>query len=250
MKRYLYWSGGKDSSASIVICYEKGIHLDGIIMSEVMFDHSRNISGENPKHIDWVYNVAIPIIEKQFGYKVHIIKDHSDYIQEFYHVLTRSKIKEKVGKHKGFFIGGMCDGLYHLKLRPQKQFAKSVGEHEEIVGIAVDENNRLERLNNTNKRSVLAENDITEEMTYDICKKYNLLSPLYENKNRGGCWFCPNQSIKDLAKLKKEHPNLWQELKELSQVENLASDGFKWGKTFSQVEEEVDIINSQLNMFD
>ena len=63
MKRYLSWSGGKDSTASIIICYENGIHLDGIIMSEVMFDHSRNISGENPKHIEWVYNVAIPIIE-------------------------------------------------------------------------------------------------------------------------------------------------------------------------------------------
>lgn len=51
MERYLSWSGGKDSSASIIIAHEKGIHLDGIIFSEVMFDRSRNISGENPKQI-------------------------------------------------------------------------------------------------------------------------------------------------------------------------------------------------------
>ena len=59
MKRYLYWSGGKDSSASIAICHENGIQLDGIVFCEVMFDNARNISGENPKHIEWVYNTAI-----------------------------------------------------------------------------------------------------------------------------------------------------------------------------------------------
>ena len=59
MERYLMWSGGKDSSASIVLCYENNIHIDGIVMSEVMFDHSRNISGEDIEHITWVKNVAI-----------------------------------------------------------------------------------------------------------------------------------------------------------------------------------------------
>lgn len=49
MKRYLSWSGGKDSSASIVLCHEKGIPLDGVVFSEVMFSHERHISGENPE---------------------------------------------------------------------------------------------------------------------------------------------------------------------------------------------------------
>ena len=62
-ERFLMWSGGKDSSASIVLCHENGIHLDGIIMSEVMFSHEKNISGENIEHITWVKNVAIPNIE-------------------------------------------------------------------------------------------------------------------------------------------------------------------------------------------
>lgn len=60
MKTYLSWSGGKDSSASIILCHEQGIPLDGVIFSEVMFDLSRNISGENPEHIKWVYETAIP----------------------------------------------------------------------------------------------------------------------------------------------------------------------------------------------
>ena len=61
MKTFLSWSGGKDSSASIALCYENGIQLDGVIFSEVMFDNTRGISGENPDHIAFVRK-SIPII--------------------------------------------------------------------------------------------------------------------------------------------------------------------------------------------
>ena len=102
IRRVLCWSGGKDSSASIVVCYENNIHIDAVVMSEVMFDHLRNISGENPKHIKWVYEVAIPIIEKKFGYKVIIVKDKSDYIKEFsgkiLYKLDGNYVKEFSGK--------------------------------------------------------------------------------------------------------------------------------------------------------
>lgn len=82
MKRYLYWSGGKDSSASIAICHENEIRLDGIVFCEVMFDNARNISGENPKHIERVYNTAIPKIESM-DYKILIIRSEKDYLQLF-----------------------------------------------------------------------------------------------------------------------------------------------------------------------
>ena len=100
IKRYLFWSGGKDSSASICICYEKGIKLDAVVMSEVMFSHKRNISGENPLHIWWVKNVAIPIIESM-GYKVIILKDKEDYLSLFNHRITKSDVPERIGKKAG-----------------------------------------------------------------------------------------------------------------------------------------------------
>lgn len=249
MKRYLSWSGGKDSTASIIICYENGIHLDGIVMSEVMFDHSRNISGENPKHIKWVYETAIPIIEKQFGYKVIILRDKSDYMQEFYHIVRNSKHKERNGKCQGFIIGGRCVGNDRFKMRPLRKFYKEQGNIEKVVGIAVDEPERLERLKE-NDFSVLAQYGITESMTYDICKKYNLLSPTYLDKTRGGCWFCPNQPIKEFALLKKEYPYLWEELRKFSKCENICSKCFKYNMTFEEVEKQVDRINNQLTLFD
>lgn len=49
MKYIASWSGGKDSTASIILAHEHNEPLDLIIFSEVMFD--KNISGELPEHI-------------------------------------------------------------------------------------------------------------------------------------------------------------------------------------------------------
>lgn len=49
MKYIASWSGGKDSTASIILAHEHNEPLDLIIFSEVMFDE--NISGELPEHI-------------------------------------------------------------------------------------------------------------------------------------------------------------------------------------------------------
>lgn len=252
-KRFICWSGGKDSTASICKCYELGIRVDGVVITEVMFDLKRNISGENPKHIKWVYDVAIPIIKNVFGYEVIILRDKSDYIQEFNHrVGKKSKIPSRIGKKRGWFIGGMCIGNDRLKMRPLRKFFKSIGKCETIVGIAADEPKRYNKktMQEAGKRSILFELGITESMTYDICRKYNLLSPIYESVSRGGCWFCPNQAIAEFAALKKEYPELWAELKLLSQDKEIVSQGFKYGKTFQEVEKEVDLINNQMTIFD
>lgn len=61
MKYIASWSGGKDSTASIILAYEHNEPLDFIIFSEVMFDE--NISGELPEHIDFIKNKCIPLFE-------------------------------------------------------------------------------------------------------------------------------------------------------------------------------------------
>jgi hypothetical protein len=37
----------------------------------------------------------------------------------------------------------------------------------------------------------------------------DLLSPIYETAMRGGCWFCHNQSVDQLRRLRKNYPDLW-----------------------------------------
>lgn len=49
----------------------------------------------------------------------------------------------------------------------------------------------------------------------EICREAGLLSPIYEDSFRGGCWFCPKQRLSQLEFLYKEYPELWNILKEM-----------------------------------
>ncbi len=69
MKYFHSWSGGKDSTASIILDHMHGLPPTKIIMSEVMFDKKRNISGELPEHMEWVKNKAIPVFKEWGGMK-------------------------------------------------------------------------------------------------------------------------------------------------------------------------------------
>lgn len=235
------WSGGKDSTASVILDHISGGPPSTIIFSEVMFDLNRGISGELPEHIDFVKNKAKPLFES-WGYKVEIVHSDMDYMRCFYHVISRSKHKERNGKYSAWPMGGRCRINSCAKLKPihdfYKQFAAT--EYTQYIGIAVNEPERLERLKGTNKISLLEKYGYTEEMAYDLCKKYDLLSPTYEIAKRGGCWFCPNQGYAVFAYVREKYPELWQELRELDKVENVVSHSFKYGKTLSEVEALID----------
>lgn len=235
------WSGGKDSTASIILEHIHGLPPSKIIMSEVMFDKKRMISGELPEHMEWVYNKAIPLFQS-WGYEVEILYSDYDYLDLFYHVIHNSKNPYKNGKYNGFLIGGRCMANNYIKVRALELFFKGISQdYIKYVGIAADEPKRLERLKGTNKVSLLEKYSYTEKMAYKLDKEYNLLSPIYNYSNRGGCWFCPNSTIKQLSYIKEKHFELWNELKKLSLSDNLVSQGFKYGKTFAEVDKEVDI---------
>lgn len=249
MKYYVSWSGGKDSTATIILAHLHNIPINGIIFSEVMFDKSRGISGELPEHIDFVKNKAIPIFE-EWGYPVMILRAQKDYMDLFYSITKRSKVQNRNGKFWGFPLGGMCFINSILKIPPIESFKKNLKEDFiYFVGIATDEPERLKRLEGTNK-SLLQEFSFTEKMAYDLCKEYDLLSPTYNFSKRGGCWFCPNQGYVEFAYIKSKYPELWEELRRLDKEENVVSHGFKYGKTFSEVEVRVDEILSRQNLFD
>lgn len=234
------WSGGKDSTASIILEHIYGLPCSTVIFSEVMFDRRREISGEQPEHISWVRNKAIPLLES-WGYEVKILRADKDFLDLFYNKPVKSKHPERRDKYSGFLLGGKCAANRDLKIRPIKEFLRSIeGEYTQYVGIAADEPKRLARLEGTNKVSLLQRYGYTEQMALDLCKQYGLLSPIYDFTHRGGCWFCPLATISEYAYTKQHHPELWEKLRQLSHTENLVSSGFKYGLTFAQVDANVD----------
>lgn len=240
MQYFHSWSGGKDSTAAIILDHENGLPPSKIVFSEVMFDHKRGISGELPEHIAFVKERAKPLFES-WGYEVEIVRAEKDYINNFYTVVTNSNTPERIGKYRGWVLGGMCTANRDLKIKPMREYYKRLdlagAEYTQYVGIAVDEPERLERLRGTNKVSLLERFGYTEKMAHDLCERHGLLSPTYQISKRGGCWFCPNQGYAELAYTKTNYPDLWDELRELDKEENVVSHGFKYGKTITEVEE-------------
>lgn len=237
MGEYISWSGGKDSTASIILAYELELPPLDIVFSEVMFDIDRNISGELPEHIQFVKNVAIPKFE-EWGHKVRILHSDVDYITSFYGKIKRSKIPERNRKIRGFPLGGRCYVNRDCKVKPLKQLEKK--GMIPIVGIAADETKRLKRARAKGQRSLIAEQGLTEADCFELCQKYGLLSPIYNSNSRGGCWFCPNAKISEFAKLKYNYPELWDELDVLSKTENKVSERFKYNLTFGEIDKQVD----------
>lgn len=241
-------SFGKDSIATILLALEHNEPLDRVVFSEVMFDIERNISGEIPEHIEWIYNVAKPRLEALWGGEIDIVRAKTDYITSFMHLCSKGKAK---GYTQGFPIGGRCRINRDCKLKPIHDYYKQFGERSVVqyVGIAIDEPNRLERMHKaSNKVSLLEKYEVTEAMAKEMCRKRGLLSPIYDTGTRGGCWFCPNMRKRTMCDFRKNHPQLWNELRRLGKVENLISHGFKYGKTIEQVDKELDAMDSQLKL--
>jgi hypothetical protein len=188
------------------------------------------------------------------GVKVDVVRGEKDYMYFFTNAVGGGQYK---GKLYGFPIAKRCVINRDCKTNPIKKYYKQFTQPVvQYIGIAKDEPERLGRIKG-NKVSLLDKYNYTEWMAKELCKKYNLLSPIYDIYNRNGCWFCPNTRIKDLYKLTQNHPELWEEIKRLSNTPNLCSYGFKWGKTVQQIDDKLTYLRrvdewnkKQLNLFE
>lgn len=242
MKYIASCSFGKDSCATIILAHLNNEPLDLIVYSEVMFD--KETSAEHPLHRDFIFNKAIPTFEK-WGYPVKVLRStKTDYVTSFNHIVSKSPHSERNGKKRGFLIQFACKLNTEGKVQPIRDFYKEIKEPvTQYIGIAIDEPKRLERLRNTNKVSLLEKYSYTEEMAFELCKEYGLVSPLYNYSLRGGCWFCPNARKEELAEFKFNYPELWGKLENLDRT-NLVTPKFNRKYTFEELNERLDIINN------
>lgn len=255
MKYVCCWSGGKDSTASIILAHEHGEPLDLILSSEVMYDKARGISGENPAHMQFMREVAKPLFEK-WGYQVEIVRGNTDYLERFHRKIERPvKYPEHKGMEFGFpLCGGGCYVKRDCKVRPMDDRLSEIGEEYcRYVGICVDEPDRLVALHKTeNMISLLERYGYTEEMAMEKCREYGLLSPAYQFSRRQGCWFCPNAKRLELLEIKKRYPDVWKEFVSLESLPNIAN--VKWNcykkQTLHEIDEMLEWDIRQMSIFD
>lgn len=211
MKKYewvISWSGGKDSTATIILCHKYGIPIKKIIYVRMMYDES--MPATLPIMTKFVDNAKS--IFEEWGYSVEEVKSIKSAQELMNKNYVRSKkYPERNGKPYGItaFARGHCN---FTKTKTQTIEKLLCNDDFEMVGYASDEKDRLHRLTET-KQSILKTLGVEEVETYGICEEFNLLSPLYGlGFYRDGCWFCPNAGVHQRQYLKDNHPELVEEI--------------------------------------
>ena len=208
-------SGGKDSSALLLLMIEKDMPIDCVLYADTgmefpeMEAHIAKLDGllyrergihittlRHPKGFEWLMLDA-PIRQERaiarriamgqpltgYGWPAMRIRWCTGQLKT--HLMEKEVNRLKKEKH----------GLHH-------------------IGIAADEAHRCK--DDPQNRYPLVEWGITEAQALQICydRGYDF-GGLYEIYHRASCWCCPLQRIDELRKLRTHHPELWARLRDL-----------------------------------
>lgn len=191
----------KDSIAMLEIIKQCNMPLDRIVHVEIMATDA--IPADLPPMMEFKVK-ADKIIQERYGIEVEHISAPKSFEQCFYNKYgSKSKMP---GQIWGFPMvrGNWCNS--QLKMSCLKKLNKP--DIVQYIGIAADEPNRFHNLTDR-KRSPLVGHGIDEAECRRIGEELDLLSPIYTQSARGGCWFCHNQGVNQLRLLRKQYPEYW-----------------------------------------
>lgn len=222
MKHIVSFSGGKDSTAMLLLMLEKGMPVDEIVFCDT------------GKEFPQMYN-HIAKVEEYIDRKITVIKPPKSFdYWMFEHVKTKGKNKGKRGY--GWPLLKNCRWCTsRLKLDPFLRYIKHYDGVVEYHGIAFDETHRVKSIAGRDIRYPLIEWGMTEQDCLEYCYERGFnWSGLYKHFKRVSCWCCPFQSLADLKSLYKYYPYLWQELK---RMDELAYNRFRADYTLEELEQ-------------
>lgn len=206
-KHVLSLSYGKDSMACLGAIEQLGWPLDEIYHVEIWA--TQDIPADLPPMLEFKKK-ADEFIKNKYGIEVkHITNTHMGkkvtYESVFYKMRQYSRNGHDL-KIYGFPFQGRSWCADRLKTSILDSYNKNCVVY---VGIAADEPERLKSLEQNKKISPLAEAGWDEQRCWDWCVENDVLSPIYKDAIRGGCWFCHNQGADQLRLLRKNYPEYW-----------------------------------------
>jgi 3'-phosphoadenosine 5'-phosphosulfate sulfotransferase (PAPS reductase)/FAD synthetase len=202
-------SGGKDSSAMLLKMIEKQMQIDIILYCDVGLEFE-----EMYAHLDKLeQNINRPITrircEQSYEYLMFDTpvkrKENTKFSQRYGNIQTGYGW---AGPRMRWCTSKLKDGPRERFLRPFREKYSVI----EYVGIAADEDYRLERERNKNisHRHPLVDWGMTEADCLRYCYERGYdWGGLYERFKRVSCWACPLQSLPELRQLHKHYPELW-----------------------------------------
>ena len=205
-------SGGKDSTALLILMIEKGMPVDYVMTA--------GTGMEFPEMYEHLQKVD-EYLHRERG--LHITTLHSSKSFE-YLMFEQPKVAAKsIEKRQslGLPLCGngwpgirvrWCTGYLkaHLVENELKRFAAG-REIRQYIGIAADESWRCK--GEQNKYYPLVDWGVTEAQALQICYDRGFdFGGLYEIYHRASCFCCPFQRIGELRQLRLHHPQLWARL--------------------------------------
>lgn len=212
------FSGGKDSTAMVLRMIELGYHIDEVLFCDTTMEFPGMI-----RHVEKVKAVI-----EAAGIKFVTLRSEHDF--EYFLADVPVPNRKPTSSHYGEPGYGWPSHKIrwctkHLKIELIKNHLSHLREGHEVIqyiGIAADEDYRLERENNQNPnhRHPLREWGWTEDDAMRYCREkgydweglYEIFYNEKTGRSRVSCWCCPLQAYDELRKLRKHFPDLWQEL--------------------------------------
>lgn len=205
MKYIASISFGKDSLAMLLRLIEENKPLDEVVFYDTGME------------FECIYNLRNRILPLLEAHNIEYTELKPK--ETFLYTMFEKQVKKRNGTTgKGYsWCGGRCRWGTTEKLKAIEKYCKG---NYEYVGIAYDEQNRLNKERKGNKLFPLAEWKMTEKECLEYCynKGYNWNEDgieLYSILDRVSCWCCCNKNLKELENYYKYLPKYWNKLKRL-----------------------------------
>lgn len=234
MKHVVSFSGGKDSTAMLLMMIEKGLQIDEIIFCDTgmefpdMYEHIRKV-------------------EKHIGRIITKLKANDSFE---YYMFIHEKKNGNVGYGWPDFRNRWCTQM--LKKSVVGKYIREIGEPvTEYHGIAADEAHRAEKNKEKVVRYPLIEMNVIEAEALQYCYEKGLdWNGLYEKFDRVSCWCCPLKGLQELKNLYRYYPKYWNRLK---RMDELAHNKFRLDYSFEEMEKrfskEIYLEENQITMW-
>lgn len=207
MKKVVSFSGGRTSAKAVLLALDEfGVENVSVVFMDTGAEHPNTY--EFIKKLVDAFGVSVTCLRGDFskplgegvGYKVVPLGDCKFDLVPF---------KEMIEKYGVPYIGGMfCTD--RMKLKPYKKYCDDTfgkGNYETILGIRVDEPNRLSK-----KSGITYFAEFCDDEKQDIIEWWsNQFFDLEIDEWLGNCVFCPKKSNLKLAAAQRDEPGLYSD---------------------------------------
>ena len=206
------FSGGKDSTAMLLLMIERNMPIDRVIFADTGMDF--------PEITEHIQKVDAHLCRERGIHVTTLKAAHSFEWYMFDSPLVKPSAIERRAENGVPPYGNgwpgvrvrWCTGQLKTHLiRKEVNRLKAEKNAVHFIGIAADEAWRCK-----DERYPLVEWGVTEADALRVCYDRSFdFGGVYRIYRRVSCWCCPFQRISELRALQKHHPELWERLRDM-----------------------------------